>query len=78
MQAKLELARTAKDGKPAIELIVRNAPADIRGLLDSLGIVPTEGMMGRRSLVCATPAELDAARTPLLPYFDKQGNWINR
>ena len=76
MKAKLELARTQKNGKTAIELIVWDAPASLRPLLDDLGILPSVDMQGRRSRICLSPVELDTARDPLRSYFDKAGNWI--
>lgn len=75
---KLSVSRTMLNGRPAVELIVTNATAELRTLLDGLGIVPVSDMANRRSIVCTTPAELDAARDPLKTMFDAQGNWIAR
>ena len=69
---KLEIVRTQKDGKPAIELVVRNATAAMRPILDALGIVPTVDIANRRSIICTTPQELDAARAPIIKFFDHQ------
>lgn len=69
---KLEMRRVQKDGKPAIEMVVRNATAEMRPVLDGLGILPTPDMANRRSIICATPAELDAARAPILHFFADQ------
>ena len=73
---RLRIERTQKDGKMAIEVIVNNANAELRQLLDSLGYAPTEDILNRCSIVCTTPAELDAARNPLASLFDKTGAWI--
>jgi len=73
---KLQIERITVNGKPAIELIIRNATKDLRQVLDGLGIKPTADISNRRSIVCATPAELDAARNPLAVFFDRNGEWI--
>lgn len=75
-QPKLEILKTTKMGKPAIEIVVRNANAILRPLLDSIGIIPTPDISNRRGLICATPAELDTARAPLAKFFDKTGAYI--
>jgi hypothetical protein len=72
--AKLEIRRAVKNGKPAVELVVRNATASLRALCDTLGIAPTVGVSNRRAIICSTPAELDAAREPLRALFDAAGN----
>ena len=72
----LSINRTGHNGKVAVELVVRNATAELRPMLDALGILPTVDMANRRCIICATPAELDAARDPLKGLFDSQGNWI--
>src|SRR5574343_148540 len=56
----LSINRTHLNGKPAIELVVRHATAELRPILDGLGILPTVDMANRRSIICTTPAELDA------------------
>lgn len=66
------------NGKPAIELVVRNATAALRPILDELGILPTPDIANRRSIICTTPSELDAARNPLRHMFDDTGNWITQ
>ena len=66
---KIELFRTQANGKPVIELVVRNATAEMRPILDSLGIVPTVGIFNRRSIFCSTPEALDAARDPIAHFF---------
>lgn len=72
---KLEISRTQRNGKPAIQLIVRYATPELRALLDTLNIVPVADISNCRSIICTTPAELDAARQPLASFFDAQGNW---
>lgn len=74
----LSINRTHLNGKPAVELVVRHATAELRPILDGLGILPTVDMANRRSIICTTPAELDAARDPLKDMFDARGNWIVR
>ena len=74
---KFEIARTQKNGKPAVELTVRNAMAnkDLQALVESLGYVATPDIANRRSIICTTAAEIDAARNPLVNFFDAKGNW---
>ena len=69
---KLEMFRVQKNGKPAIEMVVRNATKEMRPVLDALGVLPTPDMANRRGIVCATPDELEAVRAPILHFFDKQ------
>lgn len=71
----LSINRISHNGKPAIELVVRHATAELRPILDGLGILATPDMANRRSIICTTPAELDAARNPLRDLFDDRGNW---
>lgn len=74
---KFEVFRTQKDGKPAVELVVRNsmANAELHALVESLGYQPTTDIANRRAIVCTTPAEVDAARNPLVKFFDAKGEW---
>ena len=74
----LSVHRTHYNGKPAVELVICHATAELRPILDGLGILPTVDMANRRAKICTTPAELDAARNPLRHLFDDQGNWIVR
>jgi hypothetical protein len=69
----LSVERTP-NGKVA--LVVRNATASLRPLLDRLGIVPDCTITNRRAVLCSTPAELDAAREPLRQLFDARGQWV--
>lgn len=72
-------SRVAKDGKPAVEFVVRNTTqkdhADFRALLDALGYGPASGIDNARRIVCATPADIDAARNPIAKFFDAKGEW---
>lgn len=63
-------------GKPAVELVVNHVNNEMRPLLETLGYVPTVDMINRRSIICTCPAEVDAARNPLVPYFDATGTYI--
>ena len=74
----LALEKTMKDGKPAIRLVVRYATAELRALLDTLGVNPDCTIANCRTIVCATPAELDAARNPLMPLFGHKGEWLGK
>ena len=72
-----EVCRTQKDGKPAVELVVRNSRKDaaLHAIVESLGYQPTVGIANRRAIVCTTAAEIDAARNPLVKFFDAKGEW---
>ena len=73
MATTFEIARTTLNGKPAVELVVRWATAipAIDALTLSLGYTPTVGISNRRSIICADAASIDAAREPIMPFFDK-------
>ncbi len=68
-----EIFRTQKDGKPAVELVVRNSMAnpDLHALVEILGYQPTPDIANRRAIVCTTAEEIDAARNPLRNFFGK-------
>lgn len=74
----LKLEKTMKDGKPAIRLVVRYATPALRSLLDTLGVRPDCSIANCRTIVCATPAELDAARNPLMHMFGHKGEWLGK
>jgi hypothetical protein len=79
MTPKFTAAKIAHNGKPAAELVVRGTTAadhaDLRALLDTLGYGPASGMDNARRIVCTTKAEVDAARGPLVKFFDAKGNF---
>ena len=72
---KFEVFRTQKEGKPALDLVVRNslANADRHALGESLGYNPLRHIANRRAIVCTTPEEVDAARNPLVRFFNAKG-----
>jgi hypothetical protein len=74
----MRLEKVMKDGKPAIRLVVRYATPALRIMLDGLGLNPDCTIANCRTIVCATPAELDAARNPLIPLFDAKGQWLGK
>jgi len=67
----MEIGAAMIDGQPGAELIVRNAykTAGMIELCESLGIVCTPDIANRRSRMCATEAELVAARAPLMSHI---------
>lgn len=75
---KFEVFRTQVNGKPAVELVVRNSMAspELHAVIDALGYIATTNIANRRSIICTTPAEIDAARNPLVKFFDAKGNFI--
>jgi hypothetical protein len=77
---KMELLRTSLDGKPAFELVVRNAAfaPGLSDLCDGLGIMPTVDMANRRGIIVTTPEQLDAVREPLKHLFAHTGDWVSQ
>lgn len=74
----LQLEKVMKDGRPAIRLVVRYATPELRAMLDGLGVTPDCSIANCRTIVCATPAELDAVREPLKPLFGHKGEWLGK
>lgn len=74
----LSLERVHFNGTPAIKMIVRNADAALRATLTDLGVMPDCTIANYRSIICFTPAELDAVRNPLKPLFGSKGEWLGR
>lgn len=72
----LHLEKRNLNGAPAVCLIVRFANAELRPILDGLGVLPDCTLANYRSITCTTPAALDAVRTPLKAYFGAKGEWI--
>lgn len=74
---KFEVQRSKVDGAVVIDLIVRNATYDagLDAVTTSLGYMTVEDISNCRKIRCTTPAEVDAARTPLLSMFDAKGEW---
>lgn len=72
---KLEVLRTNYQGKPAAELVIRNATPELRSLCDSLGILPTPDMANRRGLICTNQEALEVARKPFRAFFDNRGEY---
>ncbi len=68
----LRIEKTVKDCKPAIRLVVRYATADLRALLDTLGVTPDCTIANCRTIICATPAEFDAVRRTLEALFSSK------
>lgn len=70
---KFEIFRTRKNGKPALEVVVRNASSNplLLAECERLGLTPTIDMSNRRSVIVRTPAELDAIRDPLKKFFGR-------
>jgi hypothetical protein len=75
---ELRLEKTMKEGKPAIRLVVRYATPELRSLLDTLGVNPDCSIANCRSIVCASLAELDAARNPIKALFGHKGEWLGK
>ena len=74
---KVEIQRHIKDGKVQIELIVWNSMcnSELHELICGLGYELTTDITGRRSIMCSTPAEVDAARNPIMKFFDAKVEW---
>lgn len=69
--------RIQKDGKPAVELVVRNSlySKELHETVQNLGYELTVDMRNRRSIVCTSPEEVNTARDPLVKFFDEKGEW---
>ena len=74
---KFEIQRHIKDGKVQIEMIVWNSTFsdELHDLVVALGYKLTTDITGRRSVFCLTPAEVDAARNPVMKFFNAKGEW---
>jgi len=75
---RLAIEKTSLDGKPALRLVVFNAIPELCELLDELGVLPEPGNPDRRSIVRATPKELNAACGPLQYLFGENLEWLGR
>ena len=76
--AKFEMSRTQVDGKNAFNLTIYRSMSnpELHALVDSLGYKAVEGVSNCRRIVVTNQAELDAARGPLVRFFDADGNAI--
>ena len=74
---RFEVRRLKIDGQIAIDLVVRNATysPELDALTTQLGYRPVEDVCNCRRVRCKTPAEVDAARAPLISLFDAKGEW---
>lgn len=75
---KFEVSRVIVEGKVVgVDLIVRNATysPELGALTTNLGYRPDEDISNCRRVRCTTPAEIDAARAPLVSLFDAKGEW---
>lgn len=74
---KFEIQYHVNNGKVQIELIVwySTFSDELHNLVVDLGYKLTTDVSGRRSIMCSTPAEFDAARNPILKFFDAKGDW---
>ncbi len=73
----LEIFKIEKNGKVAIEFVVRNSLYNhkLHNMFESLGYKATVDISNRRSIFCTTPAELDAARNLIAKFFNAEGEW---
>jgi len=69
--AKFEANRTQKDGKPAVEFVVRNSMSNpaLHAECVRLGIEPTVGIANRRAIVCTTTEEIRSIQSAMRPFF---------
>lgn len=74
---KFEIQRHVDSGKVQIEMIVwySTFSDELHNLVVALGYKLTNDVTGRRSIMCSTPAEVDAARNPIVKFFDAKGYW---
>ena len=76
MTATFEARRTAVNGKPAVQLIVRNSLSnpELHAVIDSIGYKPMTGIRNARSIMCFSQAEAVAARDPIVKFFNEDGS----
>ena len=76
MTATFEARHTAVNGKPAIELIVRNSLSnpELHSVIDSVGYKPMTDIRNARSIMCFSQAEAVAARDPIVKFFNEDGS----
>ena len=69
--AKFEAHRTQKDGKPAVEFVVRNSMSNpaLHAECIRLGVEPSVGISNRRAIICTTPEAIIAIQTAMRPFF---------
>ena len=74
---KFEIQSHVNNGKVQIELIVwySTFSDELHNIVVDFGYKLTTDVSGRRSIMCSTPAEVDAARNPILKFFDAKGDW---
>jgi len=72
---ELKATRISKGGKPAVQLTISNA-SGLGATLTSLGYVGGAYTGYTYSIVCTTPAEIDAARNPIAHLFGHAGKWL--
>ena len=72
-QATFEALRTSKNGKPAIEFVVRNSTANpaLHAECIRLGMDLTVDIANRRAIICTTKDEITAIQTAMRPFFVK-------
>ena len=74
---KFEIQRHITNGKVSIELIIWNSTysEELHEIACKVGYELTTDVTGRRSIMCSTPSEVDAARNPVMKFFDAKGDW---
>lgn len=73
-KATMTVAREYYAGKQTVCVYVRGKIDDeLRPVLDAAGYELVDDTNNCRRVRCTTPAELNAAREPLRPYFNAQG-----
>jgi len=72
---KLILSREMRDGKKAIRVTVI-CNTEILGITDGLGYQAVDDQTNTRTILCSTPAELDAARNPIMRFFGHKGEYL--
>jgi hypothetical protein len=74
---KLEIARTSWQGKPAVELIVRNSAAvpGFSEICDLLLIETVPAIANKRARVFTDAVAFEKTRKALSTLFDSKGEW---
>lgn len=75
---KFELHKIHYKGASAVELVIRYANAELRALADKLGYKRDDTIANRRAIICTNQDQVDAARDPLIPFFNADGEYNQR
>ena len=73
---KLSMSRVNKAGQPAVMISIRYAPATLRSVCDTLGMLPDCTISNMRSIVSNDHAQIASIQAALRPLFDNTGAYV--